>query len=78
MKVSSLSREDLICTKFKALCDRDLETDFEDMVGMNPKGFELEKAKEWILASNPEMKSVVEESIVELNRELGRSFGRGR
>lgn len=75
LTIQSLGRQDLICTKFNALCDRVSNTDRVDMKSINPTKKELEVAKEWVISLKPELKPMAEKIISQV---FEKDRGRGR
>ena len=80
LKVKSLSRGDLILTKFLSACQR-VGVDSEDLASMKPSTIELKSAKKWALQreSTPEWPTRVDtvlEKVKGLTKGAKRELGR--
>jgi len=74
LKLFTLGRHDLLCSKLDALCAR--ATDFNDCVAMKPTPVELQNCFEWVCErdANPEWPVHVESEFKRLARKLGYEF----
>jgi hypothetical protein len=66
----TLGREDLLCTKFFALCDRGL--DLADCLALRPTALEIAALEPWVARrdTNPEWPAHVHATLQDLARRL--------
>jgi hypothetical protein len=71
IQLYSLGRDDLLCTKLFALCDRGL--DLADCVALAPKAAELEALLPWLEEQdlNPDCPAHVRATLADLGTRLG-------
>ena len=71
LKLSTLSRDNLIKAKIWAYCDR--TKDYDDVISMLPSKGELAETQAWLypLDANPGWSNWVDECILKLSRGLG-------
>lgn len=77
LEVKSLSRRDLIKTKFMALVNRDNEFDKDDLFDLRPKPMELKQAYNYVLGLKKHDKDRIKSQYSAIIKELEKDKERG-